>query len=197
MAETEKIFDMGQPLSNPPVLHDDLVPDGALILLTKLAPERLQQLRTAKYYQALEKGKAKAGKASWPIVIIQTSRPKALALIERIKSLGGIQAMCFNPGHDPFNQLTFQLGIWQAGDSSLHLFHEYDVDDQHHRQALDKWQQQQTKSRGCCGIMIAAGVTGRNRGNPQSKDIVAFLEVVFCIPGELDLEPLVLSYSLE
>ncbi|MEM9266008.1 MAG: hypothetical protein AAGA46_10840 [Cyanobacteria bacterium P01_F01_bin.13] len=197
MAETEEILDVGEDMASVPILHDDLVPDGALILLTKLSPEQLKQLRTDKaYYQSLSKGKSTT-KAAWPVVIIQTSRPKAVALIKRIESLGGIQAMCFNPGHDPFNQLTFQLGIWQTGDSGLHLFHEYNVGDQHHRQALDKWHHQQAKSRGRCGIMIAAGVTGRNRGNPQSKDILAFLEVGFCAPEMLNLEPLVLSYSGE
>lgn len=197
MAETEEILDMGEEMINLPILQDDLIPDGALILLTKLSAEQLKPLRTdTAYYQAFAQGKS-GSKAAWPVVIIQTSRPKAQNLIEQIKDLGGIQAMCFNPGHDPFNQLTFHLGIWQTGDQSLHLFHEYNMGDQQHRQALDKWNHQQGKSRGRCGIMIAAGVTGRNRGNPQPRDILAFLEVEFCPPEKLNLEPLVLSYSIE
>ncbi|MEM9976017.1 MAG: hypothetical protein AAF808_00150 [Cyanobacteria bacterium P01_D01_bin.2] len=199
MAETDEILD--EEISIP-MLHDDLVPDGSLILLTKLSSERLNQLQTTSpYYQALsqgqETGRGTQSKAAWPVVIIQTSRPKATALIQRIQTFGGIRAMCFNPGHDPFNQLTFQLGIWQTGDRNLHLFHEYDVNDEQHRKALDKWHKQQIKSQGHCGVMIAAGVTGRNRGNPQSKDILAFLEVGFCTPDVLNLEPLVLSYSIE
>ena len=199
MAETEHMLDIGDAMTNEPVLHDDLVPDGSLILLTKLSSERVTQLRTttAHYQAALSKSQDTANKASWPVVIIQTSRPKAMALVKKIEVLGGIQAMCFNPGHDPFNQITFQLGIWQAGDNSLHLFHEYDSSDRYHREALEKWHQQQVKSHGRCGIMIAAGVTGRNRGNPQTKDIVAFLEVNFCAPEMLNLEPLVLSYAIE
>ena len=198
MAETEDMLDMDNDDVNVPVIQDDLIPDGALILLTKMSPERLKQLRSDNTkYQTLSKCKTDTGKVAWPVVVIQTSRPKATALVQRIERLGGIQAMCFNPGHDPFNQLTFQLGIWQTGDSGLHLFHEYDISDHHHRKALDKWQQQQLKSHGCCGIMIAAGVTGRNRGNPQAKDIVAFLEVNFCAPEVLNLEPLVLSYAIE
>lgn len=184
---------------NMPVLNDDLVPEGALILLTQLATDQREQLRNPKtHYQPLiGKAPANSSKASWPVVIIQTSRPKATALAKRIQALGGIRSMCFNPGHDPFNQLTFQLGIWQAADDSLHLCHEYDVDNSQHSQALDKWNKQQLKSQGRCGIMIAAGVTGRNRGNPQPKDVVAFLEVNFCDPAELNLAPLVLSYAIE
>lgn len=198
MAETEDMFDVDDDLPNIPILHDDLVPDGSLILLTQVAPERLEQLRTTNtYYQTAAKQKPNAIKTSWPVVTIQTSRPKAMALVERIEFIGGIQSMCFNPGHDPFKQLTFQLGVWQAGDSSFHLFHEYDVSNQYHRDALDKWQRQQLKSHGCCGVMIAGGVTGRNRGNPQPKDIVAFFEVNFCAPEALNLEPLVLSYRVE
>ena len=182
-----------------PTLSDDLIPDGTLILLTKMSPDNLAQLRNNKtHHQPLLNSKSVGfSKTAWPVVIIQTSRPKANALVNRIQALGGIRSMCFNPGHDPFNQLTFQLGIWQTGDNSLHLFHEYDIDDPNHKKALDKWNKQQLKSQGRCGIMIAAGVTGRNRGNPQPKDIVAFLEVNFCAPTELNLEPLVLSYAIE
>ncbi len=198
MAETEQMLELEASVLDEPVLKDDLIPDGALILLTQVSPERVKQLQTTKvYHQALSKDKTRSTKASWPVVIIQTSRPKAVALVERLESLGGIKAMCFNPGHDPFRQLTFQLGIWQTGDNSLHLFHEYDGNNDYHCEALEKWQQQQLKSHGCCGIMIAAGVTGRNRGNPQPKDIMAFLEVNFCPPEVLNLEPLVLSYAID
>ena len=197
MSETEEMIDAEEErLEDTPVLHDDLVPDGALILLSKLSPERLNQLRLSQaHHQAAFQDSTV--RDPWPVVIIQTSRPKAKALAERIQTLGGIRAMCFNPGHDPFSQLTFQLGIWQTGDRNLHLFHEYDISDQHHRQALDQWHQQQIKSHGCCSIMIAAGVTGRNRGNPQSKDIVASWEVGYCDPEALNLEPLVLGYAGE
>ena len=198
MAETEQILNMDNAMEDEPILHDDLVPDGSLILLTKLSPERLIQLReTIAHYQTAATELTNETSSSWPVVIIQTSRPKAMVLVEQIEAMGGIQTMCFNPGHDPFNQLTFQLGIWQAGDSSLHLFHEYDSSDRHHREALEKWHRQQVKSHGRCGIMIAAGVTGRNRGNPQPRDIIAFLEVNFCPPEMLNLEPLVLSYAIE
>ncbi|MEO0868831.1 MAG: hypothetical protein AAFY17_10360 [Cyanobacteria bacterium J06642_11] len=182
-----------------PILRDDLVPEGTLILLTQISPKQLEQLRNPKtHHQPLLTAKPIGfSKAAWPVVIIQTSRPKAKALVEHIQAMGGIRAMCFSPGHDPFHQLTFQLGVWQAGDNSLHLFHEYNIDNPNHNKALDKWNKQQVKSRGRCGIMIAAGVTGRNRGNPQSKDILAFLEVSFCSPDDLNLEPLVLSYAGE
>ncbi|MBX2863902.1 MAG: hypothetical protein KTR27_10120 [Leptolyngbyaceae cyanobacterium MAG.088] len=198
LGETEQILDLGEDIVDEPVLQDDLIPDGALILLTKVSPERLTQLQASKArYQAMPKDKSRTNKAAWPVVIIQTSRPKAMALVEHIELIGGIKAMCFNPGHDPFKQLTFQLGVWQAGDSSLHLFHEYNVSDHYHCEALEKWHKQQLKSHGCCGIMIAAGATGQNRGNPQPKDIVAFLEVTFCQPEMLNLDPLVLSYALD
>ncbi|MEM7063856.1 MAG: hypothetical protein AAF572_11910 [Cyanobacteria bacterium P01_B01_bin.77] len=201
IAETEDML-VEEDILDAPVLHDDLVPDGALILLTKLSLDQLTQLRSDTTHpkihrQLLSKNQAGSSNAAWPVVIIQTSRPKARALVTHIQSLGGIKAMCFNPGHDPFNQLTFQLGIWQTGDSNFHLFHEYNISNHHHQQALSKWNQQQIKSQGRCAIMIAAGVTGQNRGNPQPKDMMAFLEVRFCEPTMLDLEPLVLNYAVE
>lgn len=198
LEETElSLDDDDDPMGLVPMLNDDLVPNGALILLTKLTPDKLKHLRNNKTHHQPLPTAIKASKAACPVVIIQTSRPKAQALVERIQTMGGLRSICFNPGHDPFNQINFQLGIWQAGDTSLHLFHEYDMDSPQHSEALDKFQKQQAKSKGRCAIVIAAGATGQNRGNPQPKDIVGLLEVNFCAPETLNLQPLVLSYRIE
>ena len=188
---------LGIPL---PQLNGDTVPDGALILLTELPTELMDDLRTARriYHQPLLSESRKFRKATaWPTVIVQTSRPKAKLLIEQLRSHGGVTAVCFNPGSDPFNQQLFQLALLQTQDESLHLLHEYEMDNPRHVTALDKWQDRQQKSQGRCGIIIAAGATGAARGQPTIREMLAFFEAEAVDPEQLDLQPLVLGYSMD
>ncbi|MEM9907832.1 MAG: hypothetical protein AAF921_22710 [Cyanobacteria bacterium P01_D01_bin.44] len=180
-------------------IRDDLIPDGSLILLTQLTPEMLDNLRQAPkvYRQPLLHEQTKFAKAvPWPVLIIQTTRPKANALIDQFRTLGGIEALCFNPGSDPFSQQRFQLGLIKTLDTSLHLFHEYEMDNPNHVKALDHWQTSQVNSQGRCGIVVAAGVSGSARGNPRIKDMLAFFEAEAVSPEQLGLQPLVLHYAL-
>ncbi|MEO0457897.1 MAG: hypothetical protein AAF152_15130 [Cyanobacteria bacterium P01_A01_bin.114] len=185
--------------TNLPSIRDDLIPDGSLILLTQLTPELLDDLRQAtKVYQQplLRKGPKFNKPVPWPVLIIQTTRPKANGLIEQFRSLGGIEALCFNPGSDPLSQQRFQLGLLRTLDTSLHLFHEYEMDNPNHVKALDHWQTSQINSQGRCGIVVAAGVSGSARGNPRLKDMLAFFEADAASPEQLGLQPLVLHYAL-
>ncbi|MEM8810631.1 MAG: hypothetical protein AAGF01_31870, partial [Cyanobacteria bacterium P01_G01_bin.38] len=81
-------------------------------------------------------------------------------------------------------------------DTSLHLFHEYEMDNPNHVKALDHWQTSQVNSQGRCGIVVAAGVSGSARGNPRIKDMLAFFEAEAVSPEQLGLQPLVLHYAL-
>ncbi|MEO1590959.1 MAG: hypothetical protein AAFU71_06675 [Cyanobacteria bacterium J06632_22] len=188
---------VGLPLQR---LSSDTVPDGALILLTELSVGMLDDLRGAQriYHQPLLSKARKFSKSTaWPTVIVQTSRPKAKQLIEDLRSHGGVTALCFNPGSDPFNQQLFQLALIQTQDESLHLLHEYEMDNPRHITALDKWQDRQRKSQGRCGLVIASGATGAARGQPSMREMLAFFEAEVVDPERLDLQPLVLGYSMD
>ena len=155
-------------------ISEDLVPDGSLITLTNIPTElrkKLQQ-QPKTYCQSGEI----SYKAALPTVFIQTTRSKANDLISRIKKAGGLKAICFNPGHDPFNNEVYDLGILQTQDSELHIFAEYpqDVENQI---VLEEWYQNSKKTKGYCGLVIAMGATGASRGNPQPKDMLALFEV--------------------
>ncbi|MEO0540281.1 MAG: hypothetical protein AAFZ80_05365 [Cyanobacteria bacterium P01_A01_bin.105] len=183
-----------------PQLRNDTVPDGALILLTELSVPLLEDLRTASriYYQPLLSPTRKFSKATaWPTVIVQTTRPKAKRLIEQLQVHGGVTALCFNPGSDPFNQQIYQLALIQTQDESLHLLHEYEMDNPRHVTALDKWQERQVKSQGRCGLVIAAGASGAARGRPEIKHMLALFEAAALPPEQLDLQPLVLGYAAD
>jgi hypothetical protein len=177
-----ELLDMGQsnfsslaPEANIPI-QEDLIPDGALVSLASIPRELIQQLQhqSKTYYQSAKV----ANKASeLPTIFIQTTRSKANSLITRIRDAGGLKAICFNPGHDPFNGEVYDLGMLQTEDDELYIFAEYSQNVAQQAKALDKWHQRCKKTKGHCGLIVAMGATGANRGNPQAKDMLALFEV--------------------
>jgi len=178
-----------------PRFRDDYVPEGSIILLTRLPQASIRLIRKGKQYHAIAKQPANAD--MMPVVAIQTSRPKAQKLAAQLQAAGGIQAVCFNPGGDPMTGDTLQLGLLQTGDGDFHLFIEFMADDAHDSQLLEQWQKWSEESDGLCGVMIASGVTGAARGKPGPKENVAFFETHLKSPEDLKLPPLQMSYALD
>lgn len=201
IAQTEELgMSAPEEFFSLPQIRDDVVPDGSLILLTELAIDVMDNLRHRPkvFHQPPLHPTRKFSKPTpWPCLIIQTTRPKATVLIEKIQTFGGIEALCFNAGSDPFSRCHYQLGLLKSADGAFHLFHEYEMDNPQHRQALGKWQTGQTQSQGRCGIVIAAGVSGNARGKPRLRDMMAFLEVESVDPESLNLAPLVLNHAID
>ena len=108
-------------------IQDDFVPDGSLVTMGKIPWDLLGFITVQKktYYQALNQDPIGEG---LPSIIIQTSRPKAKTLIETIKEAGGLKAICFNPGNDPFSGETYDLGMLQTQNGNLYIFSEYSHD---------------------------------------------------------------------
>ncbi|MGD1896865.1 MAG: hypothetical protein ACFB16_07920 [Phormidesmis sp.] len=201
---------------------DDSVPEGSLIMLGSHKEKDIEPLRNHRrvHYQSFLNpqpainqqtaqqttqqagakslavaGKARTGKSKWPILTIQTTRPKAKQLVERIKQEGGIRSICFNPGSDPISGQVFQIGLIQTAHGQLHLFNEYEISDPTDSQALEKWATNSASNDRCCGCIIAAGATGAKRGRPTVREVVAFFEAYTKLPEEIGLTPLVMSYA--
>jgi hypothetical protein len=155
-------------------LRDDLIPKDAFLSLGMMPWDSIETLRTGvDCYQSLDVKEAGDG---MPVVLIQTTRPKAKALIEQIQTAGGLKAICFNPGEDPFEGDRYDLGILQTENSSLYLFGEFPEADPAHAAARKKWEQRCKTLKGYCGLIVAKGLTGASRGNPQPRDMMAFFE---------------------
>ncbi len=177
-----ELLDMGHsdftgfsPEANMPI-QEDLIPDGALVSLASIPRELIKQLQhQSKTY--CQSAKVTTKTAELPTIFIQTTRSKANRLITRIQDAGGLKAVCFNPGHDPFNGEVYDLGMLQTEDDELYIFAEYSQDVVQQAKALEKWHQRCKKTKGYCGLVIAMGATGANRGNPQAKDMLALFEV--------------------
>lgn len=171
---------------NEPLLRDDLVPDNSFLSLGMMPWETVQNLRNGSAHHFSVASVEAAGEGL-PIVLIQTSRPKAKAMIQELQEAGGLKGICFNPGEDPFKEVSYDLGILQTEDGQLHLFGEFVEDDPTHVAARKKWDQRCKKTKGFCGLVIAQGLTGAARGNPQLKDMLGLFEVRCISPKELGI----------
>lgn len=157
-----------------PPLRDDLVPKDSFLSLGMVSWERLELLRAG--IGCYESKDVKASGEGMPVIMIQTTRPKALEMIQNIKAAGGIKGIGFNPGEDPFDGDRYDLGILQTENGDLYLFGEFIEEDPVHVAARKKWDQRCKKTKGYCGLIIARGLTGASRGNPQFNDMMAFFE---------------------
>ncbi|MGB3300090.1 MAG: hypothetical protein WBA76_17645 [Phormidesmis sp.] len=181
-------------------LIDDSIPEGSLIMLGSHSADKLLPLKENAriYYQhLLHQYEPPSDQTSWPVLTIQTTRPKAQQLVERLRSEGGIRSICFNPGSDPITGQVFRVGILQTEKGHLHVFNEYEIDSPADSRSLKKWTKASAANHRCCGCIIATGASGGQRGKPRLKEIVAFFEMPDKPPEDLGLAPLVMSYLPE
>lgn len=176
-------------------LRDDLVPKDAFLSLGMIPWESVEVLRSGvNFYQSKDLTATGEG---LPVILIQTTRPKAKTLIEQIQTAGGLKGICFNPGEDPFEGERYDLGILQTENSSLYLFGEFPGTDPTHVAARKKWDQRCKKIKGYCGLIVAKGLTGASRGNPQPSDMMALFEARSLSSRELGLGMLQLMPQFE
>ncbi len=184
----EEVFPMSRSL------RDDLIPEDSFLSLGVVSWEMLDYLRKGvPSHQACE---IKPVGDGLPVILIQTSRPKAKTVIENIEAAGGLKAICFNPGADPFDGDRYDLGLLQTQNDELFLFGEFLDDDPIHVEARKKWNQRCKNTKGCCGLIIAKGLTGASRGNPQPRDMMALFEARSLSPKDLGLGTLQLMPQL-
>lgn len=176
-------------------IREDLIPNNSFISLGMMPWDRVETIRaSASYHQTSEVQPAGEG---LPIILIQTTRPKAREIIERIQLAGGLQGICFNPGEDPIAGASFDLGILQLADGEMQLFGEFYNESAVHIEARKKWNQRSKKTKGYCGLLVAQGLTGKARGNPGIRDTIAFLETKSLSNDDLGLGTLQLMPHFE
>ena len=178
-------------------IEEDLIPDGSIVTLGSIPQDLLKKIKQQKQTYSQELDYSSQGK-ELPVIIIQTSRPKAKTIIDNIQQSAGLKSICFNPGSDPYTGETYDLGMLQTGDGTLHIFAEY-LHDSPENLAVERWYKRCQKTQGVCGLIIAMGITGASRGNPQPKDMLAILETK-SIQGEelgMDILQLVPQFDFE
>ncbi|QLE57485.1 hypothetical protein [Nostoc sp. TCL26-01] len=193
--EEDEIDQLALPEFRP--LRDDLIPEDSFLSLGVVSWEMLGYLRQG--VKSHQVGEFKHVGDGLPVILIQTSRPKAKTVIENIEAAGGLKAICFNPGTDPVDGDRYDLGLLQTQNGELFLFGEFLDEDPIHVEARKKWNQRCKNTQGYCGLIIAKGLTGASRGNPQLRDMMALFEARSLSPKDLGLGTLQLipQFQLE
>lgn len=155
-------------------IRDDLIPEDAFMCLGVLPWDTFDNLPSVFNHQS--KGEFPRQGDGLPVVVIQTSLPKAKVLIKQIQDYGGLNGICFHAVVDEWDDDQFDLGLLQTHNHELFLFGQFGHDDPVHIDAKKKWEQRCRHTDGRCGLIIAKGLTGASRGNPQAKDMIALLE---------------------
>lgn len=180
-----------------PIINPETVPPGTMSQVGRIPWDILAALRlSAKCHQPAEVDFPMQADG-FPIILLQTSRPKAMKLIESIQAAGGLQSLGFIPGEDQWGELAYDLGVLQTQDNAFHIFTEYEGTDVIHQRARSKWNERCEKTQGYCGLIIAKGVTGTAKGNPSLKDMVALFEVRSLTPEGFEFGMLRLLPNLE
>lgn len=181
----EELEDIEEAEFSSPI-QEDLVPKDSFLTLGMITWDMIAQIRNnqKQLYQSL--GISENGDGI-PIVLIQTSRPKAQAMIDQIQEAGGIHGIGFNMGEDPSTDSVYDLGIIQTNDGELHLFGEFDEDDPTHINARQQWEKRCQQTKGYCGLIIARGLKGASSGQPKLQDMMALFEAKALSTEELGL----------
>ncbi|MCL2932768.1 MAG: hypothetical protein MGG11_11060 [Trichodesmium sp. MAG_R03] len=173
-----------------PMLKDDLVPPNSFLSLGVVPWETVIYLRDhTKQHQAAKEDIETSGEGL-PIILIQTSLPKATKLIKDLQAAQGLHGIGFNLGQDPIEEKNYDLGILKTYDGVLHLFGEFMQNDPVHQEAKQKWDERCITTHGWCGLIIARGITGASRGQPEFKDMIGLFEVRSLSSQELGVGPL-------
>ncbi|QDZ39795.1 hypothetical protein FRE64_07470 [Euhalothece natronophila Z-M001] len=169
-----------------PLINDDLVPKDSFLSLGMVPWDMIHQMQNnpKQLYESL--GATEKGEGM-PVILIQTSRPKAQTMIEQIQDSGGLEGIGFNEGEDSSVNTIYDLGLLQMGDGELYLFGEFNKDDPTHVKARQHWDRRCEQTGGYCALILARGLKGANRGKPQLRDMMALFEAKALSPEDLGL----------
>ncbi|MGI0479448.1 DUF6930 domain-containing protein [Geminocystis sp. CENA526] len=180
-------------------IRDDLVPSGTLVSLARIDQNIFLDYLSDKSLghippDIFTKIKNKSKKDLLPVILLQTTRPKAQVIIERLKDENGVTQITFNEGYDPYEDEEYTLGILKTQEENLYVFSQFLVQKgDSFPKRLQQWQKDVGKFDGYCGILIAMGATGASRGEPQRKDLLYLFYGELVKSDTLGLERLILQ----
>ena len=159
-------------------VDNKLIPEGTLISFKSIDRHQLLSLekKSHSYVSSsmANKIQQQAEKQKFPVIVLQTTRPKAQNLINQLKAEKGISNIVFAIGNNPAENIEYDLGIFQTKENNFYLFGQFPYTNYREspRKVINHWKNNVAKFNGHCGIIIAMGASGLSRGNPQDKDLL-------------------------
>ncbi|WP_353656211.1 hypothetical protein [Geitlerinema sp. P-1104] len=169
-------------------LQDEIIPDGSILQVDNLPWDFIEHLReNVGYHQGTP---CKRTSGTYPVLIVQSTRPKVKEMVANIEGRGGLRGLSFKPCQSPFDDIPFELGLLQLNNEEIHLVGEFDLENPYHIRARKAWTANLKKTKGKCGLILAMGATGQRSGDPGLPDMKAFYEVDMLSLDDLGLEDL-------
>jgi len=178
--------DEDEPTIGRVMIQDNLIPEKSYLSLGMITWEVRQHLHQHPRTYCQQQNVQRGGEGL-PVLIVQTSRPKAEKIIALLRQEGGVEGLCFHAGHNSLNGQHYELGIIQTVSGVFYLFGEFLEDNTLHQEARHKWERRCQATQGYCGLLVAMGATGATRGNPQLKDMLGFFEFPFLEASDFNL----------
>jgi len=159
-------------------INSDLIPDNSLISLDVVSREFITKLlENPKTYSAAFPA-ASLGEFL-PVILIQTTRPKAKEIIEVLEATGGLKVVCLHQVESLELGLDRELGLLQTNNGNIYLFDEFDIEDPKYKKLRQKWSLACQQTQGHCALIIAMGASGSASGKPELKDMLAIFKARF------------------
>jgi hypothetical protein len=180
------------------VLTADLTPEGSIVSFSMLSADLLNTLYHQTFTTVLTQDLSRETvknikKHELPCIMLQTSRPKAKIIIEKLTREGGIDYILFNKGLVQDSSLDFELGILQTNKGEFHLFCQFAEANESFQQEFAQWKKQVSLVKNYCAFVVAMGVTGLSKGNPKAKDILGVFFAEFTQAKEVGLPEVLYS----
>ncbi|MDX2271359.1 MAG: hypothetical protein NW237_05345 [Cyanobacteriota bacterium] len=173
------------------LLREDLLPDKAHLAIGMIPWSVVEALRLMGLLYPIPEQEIVTEGDGFPVVIVQTTRPKAKVLIEHLREAGSPQALCFNDGVDPWSGERYDLEIIQTGNGELHLFGEFLQEDPTHVMARRRWDRRCQLTGKNCGLLIAMGSTSVKQDGLQLRHMLALFQLRSLTPTDLGLGTIV------
>jgi hypothetical protein len=147
-------------------IQDDLIPEHALISTGAVSWELLKSLQPVVPSFEVNVNRFDT-EALLPVMMVQTTKVKANAMLKFIAAAGGIRGIAF----ETIEGAPVQLGILALADGQLQLVGEFA-----HRQ-VEIWEARCAESKSRCAFLIAQGATKKSKpAPPLDRDILAVME---------------------
>ncbi|NJN76569.1 MAG: hypothetical protein HC796_10780 [Synechococcaceae cyanobacterium RL_1_2] len=150
-----------RPYSQSSEIQEDILPEGSIYSIGMLKGETALLLEEYpdpnKFYQSLF---SKTDGMEIPLISIQTSLPKAKAMIKQLQELGP-QAITIAEGRDFFSNTSYDLLMLKTKRNQFHLIGEFEKGNKQHQVTMKKWQRRCKQTRNYCILLISSGVTGK------------------------------------
>lgn len=158
-------------------INYNFVPDKSFVMLQERPIDWLEEAKDyVRYYQ---EGELPSRPSSMATLIIQSSQPKVRTMLSTLVTGDGLNWVQMVKAGTPSQPSSKHILMLQTSEGEFLHCNDYDIEDKDYIKIRKQWNKLCQKNGGWCVVILASGITGKGRMNPQFTDLWAFLEVPY------------------